>query len=1295
MAKIIFILSIFNLLILVSAIIPLWNFEASTIDLLSQSNSYSYEICSKNAGSKNIRITKTITKSNNIITEENTLYIGETSFQTNWEDIESGYEYGSNIYICPKGKNHMNLYNNNGFTELIPNGFSYDEDWELICYLQPNFNYIFIGYLNKYNLFYTYQYASCYWVSNAISIHRGLFDFKWTTEATDDLHRDFHMKAIVFDGSNIRLKGTIFTLEGSNINANYPCDLNLIDSFNYSNAYFDSENDYFYFITFNKDSGDFKSGYFTGKTSFDYKEVASLSINTNSTSPLEFYYNFKVESMTFNRNTRYVLYKIYNTIKEKNYYGIIDVVLNKVIFNTDEVINSFKPYSSNSFLAITANSAYKICALAENNECISSCSSGNIYIDSQRPNFCGTECSKYLMVPTGICVEECDENFFHINGKFCGFCKDVNSTHPYKLLNESGCYDTIPEGTYLYNSKYNLLKVVVETPTTVPENDLCDKSENLYPVNYGNSITKIICYNKNDQIPRLYFDSINEEFKPCFETCLTCSVAGNKSYHNCITCESGYRLKPEGSPKNNCVADCPYYYYTSYNQYKCKDNLPCPKEARLLVANKNKCISDCKNDDTYKYQYNGECFIDCPKGTTKNNYICEDENSDSYTLTKTELDLNYTIFINEIDNLILNYATEFSYTNYHVAEYKSKEFDAIIYKDKDSITKLSLDFPSFNFGTCYEKVQGQNNITEDLIVVVINEKDDDSNPSTSYSFFDPYTGEKLDTSKCSEDTIIVKENILALLDKNSSNYEDIIKLIEQSINIFDTKSDFYTDICFDYDLDSDKDIALKDRLSLFYPNISLCDSGCNQTSVDLVNMTAKCECEFNDFSKSEDNVKDEKEENVLLENLLGDVLDFIDSSNIAVATCATKGLKSIIKCYGFYIILVLLIIDIVFSVLFYTLDLNKIRVYIYNNTQNYLALLGVSVRIINPPLRMNTEKKSNTRISKKEEEEKERYNSKISKHGKKKKIKFQKNIIDNSHTNKKGIRNQTVVGDINNKETKTKINSKDKMLNSSLKLNYHNNKKIIRTSFDIKDKNNDLKYIQNKKYFEEYFETSVEEMEYDDAIRKDKRKFCKSFSDKLINEQIICNTFISHDPLKPRTIKIILFVLNFLLYFIINALFINDDYVSEVYNLKKDDFFSFIPRSVDRIFYATLINVLIDYIVDFFFVQERKMKRIFLREKDNKVVLEEQIISFVKTIKISYISFTIFVFIIFIICLYYIICFNSIYPKMQVEWIKSSIFIFIIIQALSVLQCLFEISLRFMSFYFESERLYKASKIFN
>ena len=221
-------------------------------------------------------------------------------------------------------------------------------------------------------------------------------------------------------------------------------------------------------------------------------------------------------------------------------------------------------------------------------------------------------------------------------------------------------------------------------------------------------------------------------------------------------------------------------------------------------------------------------------------------------------------------------------------------------------------------------------------------------------------------------------------------------------------------------------------------------------------------------------------------------------------------------------------------------------------------------------------------------------------------------------------------------------------------------------------------------------------MEFDDAIRKDKRKFFIYFSDKLKDEQIICNTFISYNPLKPRTIKIILFDLNILLYFVINAFFINDDYISEVYNLgKKDNFFSFVPRSLDRITYSTFINIIIGYVIDFFFVEEKKMKGIYLREKDNKFVIEEQIINLVKTIKINYISFTIFVFAIFIFCLYYLICFNSIYPKIQLEWIESSIFIFLIIQIISVFQCLLETILRFISFRFESEKIFKVSKLVN
>ena len=50
---------------------------------------------------------------------------------------------------------------------------------------------------------------------------------------------------------------------------------------------------------------------------------------------------------------------------------------------------------------------------------------------------------------------------------------------------------------------------------------------------------------------------------------------------------------------------------------------------------------------------------------------------------------------------------------------------------------------------------------------------------------------------------------------------------------------------------------------------------------------------------------------------------------------------------------------------------------------------------------------------------------------------------------------------------------------------------------------------------------------------------------------------------------------------------------------------------------------------------------------------------------------------------------------MQIEWIKSSIFIIFIRQILSVIQCILETSLRIISFRYESEKVFKISKLIN
>ena len=240
-----------------------------------------------------------------------------------------------------------------------------------------------------------------------------------------------------------------------------------------------------------------------------------------------------------------------------------------------------------------------------------------------------------------------------------------------------------------------------------------------------------------------------------------------------------------------------------------------------------------------------------------------------------------------------------------------------------------------------------------------------------------------------------------------------------------------------------------------------------------------------------------------------------------------------------------------------------------------------------------------------------------------------------------------------------------------------------------KDKsNNEFKYLN----MEEYLCTELNDMDYDDAIKKDKRTFCEYFIERLKMNQIILNTFCSVDNLRPRVIKIILLILEIDLYLFINGLFFNEEYVSEIFHSNKEEnFFTFVPRSFNRFFYTTLVGVIVGYIIDCFFIEEKKIKKLFIREKNNIIILKYEISQIVKNVHRRNSWFIFLSFIIISLTLYYIFCFNNVYPHMREEWIKSSIIIIIIMQILSILTCILEAIIRHFSFKCKSEKLYKIS----
>ena len=367
--------------------------------------------------------------------------------------------------------------------------------------------------------------------------------------------------------------------------------------------------------------------------------------------------------------------------------------------------------------------------------------------------------------------------------------------------------------------------------------------------------------------------------------------------------------------------------------------------------------------------------------------------------------------------------------------------------------------------------------------------------------------------------------------------------------------------------------------------------------------------------------------------------------------------------------MILIVADIMFSFLFFFIELTKLKRYIFNLTDKYISYLKQleKIKTQNPP-KKNNEDTTNSNIK----------------------------IINNRSSNKKVLFLEF------NKKSNSLINSNNNVL--IFKTNETRNDLIRRGRLQTEKKRktdnkkaspffNDMK--KNKKFFEKYLSPSFDDMEYDDAIVKDDRKFGEIFCENLKEKQIFMNTFVASDPLKPRFIKYIFFILDICLYFVVNGLFFGEEYLSLLYNLdEEDNFFSFLPRSIDKLIYTTIVTMVIAYITDFFFLEEKKIKGIFRREKDNRHLLKQLIVTFIKDLQNRYISFIVFVLVILLLSFYYLVCFNQVYPKTQMEWLKSSIVIMIFINIISVLKCLYETSLRVLSFRYKSERLFKLSKIF-
>ena len=407
-------------------------------------------------------------------------------------------------------------------------------------------------------------------------------------------------------------------------------------------------------------------------------------------------------------------------------------------------------------------------------------------------------------------------------------------------------------------------------------NNLC--GNNFYQMN---NIDYISCI----ELQNGYFLDNNYEndypLRSCYSTCSKCDQGGNEFYHNCIECNNNFKYQFIIDDNYfNCYNNCQFYYYTNVttNKIYCTQNLSCPDNYILNTDDDKECL------------YN----IDIPTS----------EITDYISNIKSEQNTELTDLTSIITNMTENVNEKIKYLFENVNETE-------LNNGKDAITEIKNKLEDGKIYVTLTTTENQRN-KENENVTSINLKECENDLRRYYMIYN----EKLYMIKIDKEIIgmkIPKIEYKIFYKNVSGNY---IKLnlsviegckvdisipvnINDDIEKYDTKSDYYNDKCSKATSNKGTDITLSDRQNIFIDNnMTLCEEGCKLSSYNKTSTKVKCSCEIKIKLPIIEDIKFDKNK------LKDSFIDIKSIMNLDVMKCYKIVFNSSLKNnYGFYIIL--------------------------------------------------------------------------------------------------------------------------------------------------------------------------------------------------------------------------------------------------------------------------------------------------------------------------------------------------------------------------------------------------------
>ena len=790
----------------------------------------------------------------------------------------------------------------------------------------------------------------------------------------------------------------------------------------------------------------------------------------------------------------------------------------------------------------------------------------------------------------------------HKNTKYCFIYTNQNSLNAgNKIINCSNiCFNT-----NITIKIEHSLKICVQS---------CNETEKKYEYfnicfnecpggTYGTILNKYLCLDKKPE--GFYLDLEENIYKECYSICKNCDYQGNQFDNNCTECKYDLILLDE--PLNsNCYNKCRcYYYFDESNNYKCTSDYMCPNEYKI-IKEKNKCISECKYDNKYKYEYNYTCYETCPNKTIfENDYICYM----TYNYLPQQKFLKG--MQNTIKNNILNISEEedFIFHNY--------EQTYTITSTTNQKNNKNNNLTTIDLGYCETKLKQIYNISENSSLYML--KIDSfmegyKIPKIDYEIYYPINNNetKLDLSIC----------------KNYGIYISIpINISTSDLDKYNASSGYYNDICYTSKSEHGTDKQLSDRRNEFIDNnMTVCEDNCK--FIDYNNSTKKaiCSCSVKILSIS---TKDTKIES---SSLLSNFKVIKNIANLKMLKCIYLifDKKRFFKNTANYLMLLILIISIIAIFIFCFKDYPNVKKLIYDiyekrkfyekekpaqNTKKKISFKNKKSLDLKKSHNNHNNKKKNVLLHKKNAFPPKRKSVELTRNENRKKLSYKSKMSSMT----KQISSSKAVININ----RSKFNSKVKKLEI------------------YKGKNNENNESDN------YTDYEINNFDFSRAIIYDNRTYCQYYKSLIKSKHVFVFTFFNNEDYNSKIIKIYIFFFNFLINYNINAMFYSETMMHQIH-IEKGAFN--LIYQLPQIIYSSIINSVLNIILKNLGLYQNNVYEI----KSCKIeYINKKIKKEFNKIKIKVIIFFIITYILLVFFWLYLGCFCVVYINTQLHLLKE------------------------------------------